>query len=131
GAAISINPDALNFSNVTDRGRSTGSIERFEGFADNQGPLVRLNRLENNGINGMVVRPEVLTTESVWDDADIVHVVGGDIIAVDHHYNGGLRLESSPTQSLVVKVTAGARLLATGRPRDIEVRIGGTLQIVG
>ncbi|WP_164101090.1 dockerin type I domain-containing protein [Candidatus Laterigemmans baculatus] len=131
GAALSINPDALNFSNVTDRGRATGELDRFSGYADNQGPLVRQNRLENNAINGMVVRGEVLTTESVWDDADIVHVVGGDVVTVDHHYNGGLRLESSPLQSLVVKFTAGARLLATGRPLDIDDRIGGSLQVVG
>ncbi|XZE56815.1 tandem-95 repeat protein [Planctomycetaceae bacterium SH139] len=131
GAAISINPDSLNFYNVTDLGRGTGGIDQMVGFFDNQGPLIRDNQLSDNGINGLKIRPEVLTTESVWDDTDIVHVVAGDVIVVDHHYVGGLRLEASPDESLVVKFDDGAGLIATGRPLDIEDRIGGTLQIVG
>ncbi len=131
GAAISINPDALNFYNVTDWGRGIGDVDSAIGFEDNQGPLIRNNRLSGNDINGLKIRPEVLTTESVWDDSDIVHVVAGDVIAVDQHYVGGLRLESSPAQSLVVKFETNARLLATGRPLDIDDRIGGTLQVVG
>src|SRR5690606_26692429 len=127
GAAVSINPDALEFHHNLDHGRSTGAIDLYTDYADNQGPLIRLNQLSNNGINGMAIRPEVLTTESVWDDTDIVHVVLGEILTVDVHHNGGLRLESAATESLVVKFAAGAGLTATGRPLDIVDRIGGTL----
>jgi len=131
GSAISINPDALNFANVTDPGRGTGHADLWLGSEDNQGPLIRNNRLSGNTVNGMRIRPEVMTTEGVWDDADIVHVVGGSVIVADHHYVGGLRLESNPNQSLVVKFQSGGRLYATGRPLDISDRIGGTLQVVG
>ena len=31
--------------------------------------------MSDNGINGVDIRGEVLTTEVVWDDTDIVHVV--------------------------------------------------------
>ena len=131
GAAISINPDALDFHPNLDSGRATGPIDRYADYSGNQGPLVRLNQLSNNSINGMAIRPEVLTTESVWDDTDIVHVVLDEILTVDVHHNGGLRLESGPTESLVVKFAAGAGLTATGRPLDIIDRIGGTLQVSG
>ena len=33
------------------------------------------NRLTNNSLNGMEVRGETLTTETVWDDTDIAHIV--------------------------------------------------------
>src|SRR5690606_33213344 len=86
GAAISVNPDALNYLEVQDRGRSTGAIDRYSGGRDNQGPLVSGNRLANNALNGMLVRNEALTTESVWDDTDIVHVVQQFVYAWNHHH---------------------------------------------
>ena len=48
GDAISINADALTAQNVPDWGRSTGPIDRFTQFDDNDGPLVRLNILQSN-----------------------------------------------------------------------------------
>jgi hypothetical protein len=73
-----------------------------------------------------------LTTQSVWDDTDIVHVLNSEVVVQNHHTYSGLRLESSPTESLVVKLfgtTAG--FTANGAPLDIDDRIGGTVQILG
>ncbi|MFK8112175.1 MAG: hypothetical protein AB8B91_08220, partial [Rubripirellula sp.] len=131
GAAISINPDALNFNDLVDYGRSTGTSDIFVSDQDNQGPLIAGNRLDRNDINGLEVRSEVLQTESVWDDTDIVHVVSGDIHTDSHHHRGGLRLKSDANQSLVVKFDNGATLIGSGHPLDIEDRIGGTLQVIG
>ena len=142
-AAININTNALNHKLKVDPGRSTGFIERLGGFRDNQGPLIVDNRLSNNDINGMVVRGETVTTQNVWDDTDIAHVLFDTIYIPDFHTFGGLRLESSSTQSLVVKLlsldpqgldstipdTAG--FWANGRPLEIDDRIGGALQIIG
>ena len=86
----------------------------------------------SNGINGIEIRAEELTVESVWDDTDIVHVLRGDISIPNFHTYGGLRLESSVDNSLVVKLSgANAGFTATGRGLDINDRIGGSLQIVG
>ena len=131
GAAISINPDALDFQDVLDSGRSTGPSDIVVTESDNQGPLISGNRLDRNTINGMLVRSEVLQTESVWDDTDIVHVVQGEIDSLTHHYRGGLRLKSDPNQSLVVKFDDSSTLVGGGRPLDIDDRIGGTLQVIG
>jgi len=73
-AAITINVNSLNNQLLSDLGRSTGFIDQLDGFGDNRGPLVRDNRLDGNGLNGMVVRGEEITTQSVWDDTDIVHM---------------------------------------------------------
>src|SRR5690606_36102339 len=91
---------------------------------------IRGNRLEANDVNGMVIRGEVLTTEVVWDDTDIVHVLRSDIEIPDLHTFGGMRLQSSSTESLVVKLD-GAEILATGRSLDIDDRIGGRLMVLG
>ena len=142
GAAISINVNALNSRLVSDRGRMTGAAEILVDAPQNQGPLVRGNRmfkdvtdqrnLEYDTIHGMVVRPGTLTTQGVWDDTDIVHVVLDTITVPDLHTRGGLRLESSATESLVVKLLGpNAGFTATGRALDIENRIGGSVQIVG
>lgn len=131
GAAISINPDAMNFHDLVDYGRATGNADVVVTDSDNQGPLISGNRLVRNDINGLLVRSEVLQTESVWDDTDIVHVVNGNIQVDSHHHRGGLRLKSDPNQSLVVKFANGATLVGSGRPLDIEDRIGGTLQVIG
>jgi hypothetical protein len=140
GPAVSINVNAMNFEQVSDWGRSTGGIDAVAGNLDNQGPLIQDNLLADNAVNGMVVRGETLTTESVWDDTDIVHVLFDSVYIYDFHTYGGLRLESSPTQSLVIKSTNGgidgsstavAGIIANGRPLEIDDRIGGILQVLG
>lgn len=139
GPAISIDVNSLNRESINDRGRSSFNssanrlAESIKVALDNQGPLIRLNQLGNNAINGMQVRGGTLTTEGVWDDTDIVHVVNDESINIaEFHTFGGLRLESSATESLVVKLKgANAGFTATGIPLDIDDRIGGSLAIVG
>ena len=132
GNLISINANALLHTFQRDTGRSTGALDAFDQFSDNHGPLVRLNRMVNNGTNGMNVRAEVLTNESVWDDTDIVHVLRGEITVDQHHTYSGLRLQSAVNESLVVKLSGGtAGFTADGIPLDIDDRIGGTVLIVG
>ncbi len=129
---LNTNPAALNGALVADPGRVTGLVDRITNYADNQGPMIRANRIGGNAVNGMVVRGEILNTESVWDDTDIVHVVYDEIVTPDFHSYGGLRLQSSATGSLVVKLYGeSAGLTATGRPLDNDDRIGGRVQIVG
>jgi hypothetical protein len=132
GPAITIDVNAMKSQVVTDWGRSTGEIAAFTAYSNNVGPLVRENRMSNNGINGMEVRAATLTTEVVWDDTDIVHVLRGEIIVPNYHHYGGIRLQSSDTQSLVVKLLGDdAGFSAMGRPLEIDDRIGGTIQVLG
>ncbi|MBB3204713.1 hypothetical protein FHS27_000477, partial [Rhodopirellula rubra] len=132
GPAININANALQFESQVDRGRSIGAADRYSQFDDNRGPLVRLNETDNNTINGMKVRGQELTTESIWDDSDIVHVLSGEVIVENHHTYSGLRLQSSVSESLVVKVDGSdSGFTATGAPLDIVDRIGGTVQVIG
>ncbi|HEV3345121.1 MAG TPA: PPC domain-containing protein, partial [Pirellulales bacterium] len=154
GAAISVDDQSFSTALIPDWGRSTtppggyGSINtdlsavpagiggpdvfRYGQFDKNDGPLVRLNRLDNNLINGMVVRGgSTLESASIWDDTDIVHVLEGTITVPNFASVGGLRLQSSPTQSLVVKVTPNSGFVASGTPLDIADRIGGEIQILG
>jgi hypothetical protein len=131
-AAISINVNSLDHSLVVDYGRSTGGIDRLDGYKDNQGALVRLNRLLNNGTNGMVIRGETMQTEGVWDDTDITHVLLSTIYVANFHTYTGLRLQSSQSESLVIKLSGPtAGITATGKPLDIDDRIGGILNVVG
>ena len=133
GPAISINVNALNWEPVSDHGRSTGLADVQTQLVDNRGPLIRGNRLGNNDINGMQVRGGTLTTQGVWDDTDIVHVVLDDTIYIpDFQTFGGLRLQSSSQESLVVKLYGeDAGIVATGRPLDVTDRIGGMLHVIG
>ncbi|MEZ6117286.1 MAG: hypothetical protein R3C28_12015 [Pirellulaceae bacterium] len=85
----------MNSALVRDLGRQTGEVDAISAYGDNQGALIRGNLTDGNGINGMIVRGEVLTTESVWDDTDIVHVVFDEIVVPDFHTFGGLRLRSA------------------------------------
>jgi len=146
---INVNANALNHDLVSDPGRATGLIDLatslvgFQFGRDNQGPLVQGNRLTNNAINGMVVRGGTLTTESVWDDVDIAHVLQDEIVIPNHHSFGGLRLQSSAAGSLVVKLQSldplgldpdvpdVAGFTASGAQEDIPDRIGGRLYIIG
>jgi len=132
GSIIDINANAMRHEQQRDTGRSTGELADFSQFSGNHGPLVRLNRVSNNGVNGMNVRPDVLTTESVWDDTDIVHVLTGEILIDQHHTYSGIRLQSNPGESLVVKLSgASAGFTADGIYLDIDDRIGGTVQVIG
>ncbi|MCA9134257.1 MAG: hypothetical protein KDA45_13910, partial [Planctomycetales bacterium] len=132
GPAISIDVSSLNSSSVEDYGRSTGRLGPVADKVGNQGPLVSKNRIDNNGINGMVVRGGNLTTEGVWDDTGIVHVVQDQIVVPDFQHYGGLRLLSASDQSLVIKLDgAQAGFTATGQPLDNADRIGGSIQVVG
>src|SRR5690606_11479507 len=101
-------------------------------YANNFGPLVRNNRMAGNEFNGMEIRGGALTTETVWDDTDIVHIVRDEIIVPNLHTYGGLRLQSSGRESLVVKLDGqNAGFTADGTEADIDDRIGGTLEILG
>jgi len=131
-SVMDINANALLATFQRDTGRSTGELNDYPEFADNHGPLLRLNRFDGNGFNGLEVRSDVLTTESVWDDTDIVHIVRDEIIVDQHHTYSGLRLQSNPGESLVVKFEgANAGFTADGIFLDIEDRIGGTVQVIG
>ena len=131
-AAISINVNSLSHELVFDTGRSTGFADALSGYKDNHGPLIVSNVMSNNEINGLMLRGEVLTTQSIWDDTDVVHVLSDRIYIPDFHTYGGLRLQSAPSASLVVKLAgANAGFEATGRPLEINDRIGGHVQILG
>lgn len=140
GSAINIDANSLTAELLPDIGRSTGSVDRLSQYDSNRGPLVRGNRMENNEINGMEVRHAPLTVESVWDDTDVVHVLFGTISVTNLHHVGGIRLQSAPDESLVVKIRgygsnfddyAGAGFTATGFDANIVDRVGGTLQVIG
>jgi len=133
GAVISVNVNSLNASLVDDWGRGTGRIGFAGSFPSNHGPLIRGNLVGNNSVNGMLVRGGQLTTNSVWDDTDIVHLVNTTITVNNQQgLSGALRLQSSPTESLVVKLLGtNVDLIAGGTPSDVDDRVGGTLQIVG
>lgn len=138
GPALNVNVNALNSLHTTDWGRSAGPVDVFTGVIDNYGPLVRGNLMRNNEINGMIVRGGTLTTQSVWDDTDIVHVLLDEVRVDNHHTFSGLRLQSSRNESLVVKLFgrevqgfSGAGITATGVALDIDDRIGGSVQILG
>ncbi|OYV92990.1 MAG: hypothetical protein B7Z73_04055, partial [Planctomycetia bacterium 21-64-5] len=157
GAAISADAQSFNTQQIPDWGRATTppggystqttdlnavpagiggpDVLRYGQFDDNYGPLVRLNKIGGNGINGMVVRASELEAASIWDDTDIVHVLEGTITVPNFASVGGLRLVSSATQSLVVKVMPKSAIpsgfIASGTPLDIADRIGGEVQILG
>ncbi|MFN0018362.1 MAG: choice-of-anchor L domain-containing protein [Pirellulaceae bacterium] len=132
GAFVNINANAMNSETVVDRGRQRGPIDRVLGHYDNNGSLINGNKLTNNDTNGMIVRGGTLTTESVWDDTDIVHVLFDAINIPDFHTFGGLRLESQPTESLVIKSSGvNAGITANGRPLEMADRIGGRLEVLG
>jgi len=187
--AISINVDAFTDAQISDPGRATGAIDQATLYNDNRGPLIRGNRLADNGnqtdengnqvpnnngnllpdwrgTNGMEVRTAAvwnagtsadprddslrsvgitLSTASVWDDTDVVHILYDEVRVSNLHVEGGLRLQSSPNESLVVKMygpgvlnqafnlnpTVGSGFTATGQASDTSDRIGGSLYVVG
>jgi len=132
GTVISIDANSLNSKFKADYGRSTGFTDTYQQYSDNHGALIRLNRMENNGLNGMEVREAVLDTETIWDDTDIVHILRGAIVVNQHHTFSGIRLQSNLNEGLVVKLDGpDAGFTADGVPLDIDDRIGGTVQIIG
>ncbi len=137
GSVASINANSLSDVERPDVGRSTGGIARYTQFDTNVGPLVAGNRLAYAAggaaaIAGMTVRGEEITVESVWDDTDIVHVLQDEIIVNNFHTATGLRLQSRPDASLVVKLLGpNAGFTASGEALDITNRIGGTVQVIG
>jgi hypothetical protein len=143
GAAVSINANSMVYAHRPDVGRQTGLIGRRPEYDNNFGPLLRSNRfsttpdlsvpgLVGGAQHGVRVRAEEISVEAVWDDSDLVHIVDGVIFVGNLHTKTGLRLQSNPTESLVVKFTTGiAGIIATGTPLDIDDRIGGTVQVVG
>ncbi|MEL7265815.1 MAG: peptidase, partial [Planctomycetota bacterium] len=138
--AVSFDTNALNGQELLDRGRSRGGLDAVES-AGNTGALIRGNQLENNTLNGIQIRGGEITTEVVWDDTDIVHIVTETIEIPNQHIYGGLRLQSRPGESLVVKfansteqagiVAGGDLTTAANELADITDRIGGALQVVG
>lgn len=129
---LSINANSFVAVEQGDYGRVTGLIDVKAGFEANHGPLLVRNLLGRNAVNGIVVRGEELTTETVWDDNDIVHVLQDEVLIPNFHTYGGLRLTSAPDSSLVIKLAGNnAGFTAGGKPLDIEDRIGGVLQVVG
>lgn len=140
GSAIRIDVNSLTDELVNDTGRQTGNANRSVDYLSNRGPLIRDNRLQDNGLNGLEIRGGTLTVGSVWDDTDIVHVVFDPIFTGNIQHRGGLRLQSSPSESLVVKFDGygsnfnrnlGAGLTANGQLTSATDRIGGTIHIVG
>ena len=132
GPAVSIDVNSLNHDFVDDPGRTTGPWDPIPSFPANQGPLVRDNFFLGNDINGMLVRGGTLTTQGVWDDTSTVHALNDHVYVPDFHTFGGLRLQSSAGESLVVKLAGiNAGFTATGRPLDVPDRIGGRIQILG
>ena len=95
--------------------------------------MIHGNLITNNPINGMIVRGGTVTTNVVMDDTDIVHVILDPIATANQNsLTGTIRLESSPTASLVVKLlgqTTG--LTASGVLLDTSGRVGGSVQIIG
>ena len=159
GSAITIDANSMDAVLRGDTGRQSGVIDRDRTLDTNRGPLFRENRLFNNGINGLEVRGDyatnnrdetvlavrdlqhnVLTTQSVWDDTDIVHVLFDSITVSNLEHSGGLRLQSAINESLVVKLEGqgsnfdkerGTGFTATGAYSSVPDRVGGTVQIVG
>ncbi|HEY6563562.1 MAG TPA: DVUA0089 family protein, partial [Pirellulaceae bacterium] len=129
---LNIDVNSLNYVNVVDAGRQTGGVDRISGFEDNQGPLVRENTIGKNGLNAMEIRGGTVTTEVVWDDTDIVHVLREGVFVPNFHSFGGVRLKSAVDQSLVVKLSgAQAGFTTTGSATGIPDHIGGSLQVIG
>ncbi len=133
GAVISANVNSLNSRLVDDWGRSRGPIGLAGSYPTNTGPLIRGNLIGNNSLNGMLVRGGLITTNVIFDDTDIVHVITSTIsISNQQVLSGTLRMQSSPTESLVVKLLGtNVDVVAGGELLDIPDRVGGALQIVG
>ncbi len=140
GSAIEIDANSMTDTIIGDSGRQTGPADRSDAYDGNRGPLIRNNRLVNNGLNGLEIRGDTLTTASVWDDTDIVHVLFDGVFIDNVQHEGGLRLQSAANESLVVKFSGygsnfnanmGAGITAAGQLTTGPNRIGGALHVLG
>lgn len=159
GSALTIDANSMDAKLRGDSGRQSGDVDQNLTLEANRGPLFRENRLFNNSINGLEVRGDastnnrdetvlairdlqrnILTTESVWDDTDIVHVLFDSITVSNLEHSGGLRLQSAINESLVIKMEGqgsnfdkerGTGFTATGRLSSTSDRVGGTVQVIG
>ncbi len=140
GSAIEIDANSMTDTVRGDRGRQTGAADRDPSFDANRGPLFRNNRMIGNGLNGLEIRGDILTTASVWDDTDIAHVLYDGVYVMNAQHEGGLRLQSAPDESLVVKFEGygsnfnrnlGAGITASGQLTSGDNRVGGTLHVLG
>jgi Bacterial Ig domain/Bacterial pre-peptidase C-terminal domain/Dockerin type I domain/GEVED domain len=140
GSAIEIDANSMIDDLKSDPGRQTGMAERNPSYIANRGPLIRQNRFLNNSLNGLEIRGDTLTTASVWDDTDIAHVVFDGIFVGNVQHEGGLRLQSAPNESLVVKFAGygsnfnrnlGAGITANGQLTSATDRVGGTIHVLG
>lgn len=140
GSVIDIDANSMTDALMGDAGRQTGAADLNSAYAANRGPLIRNNRLVNNELNGLEIRGDTLTTASVWDDTDVVHVVFDGIFIDNVQHEGGLRLQSAANESLVVKFDGygsnfnrnmGAGITASGQLTSGNNRVGGTLHVLG
>ncbi|MFM8573705.1 MAG: hypothetical protein ACKOAU_19075, partial [Pirellula sp.] len=159
GTAITIDANSMDAELRGDLGRQTRDVSRDKTLDWNRGPLFRGNRFYNNSINGLEIRADastndrdqnnlavrdlqrnLLTTESVWDDTDIVHVLFDSITVGNLQHVGGLRLQSAVNESLVIKMEGqgsnfdqerGTGFTATGNFSSMSDRVGGTVQVLG
>ncbi|MGB1925201.1 MAG: peptidase, partial [Rubripirellula sp.] len=151
GTIINIDVESMGANHRVDPGRSTGEIDRYSGLDDNFGPLIRYNRYENivaqslnrndnnSQLSGLEVRGGHITTETIFDDTDIAHLLFDNIEVGNFESSGGLTLKSRPDESLVVKFSGpgtpnsaseGTGITASGQQGDAS-RIGGTVHILG
>ena len=145
GTIIDIDVESLGGNLRQDIGRQSGDIDRISVTDDNYGPLIRFNRYLNDvtsgsQLSGLEIRGGTITTETVFDDTDIAHLVFDTIEVGDLHSSGSLRLQSRPDESLVVKFTgsgnpndenSGTGLTANGSVSGIADRVGGTIHVIG
>ncbi|XZE21482.1 tandem-95 repeat protein [Pirellulaceae bacterium SH449] len=159
GTAITIDINSMDATIRGDLGRQTGAVDRYTTMDTNRGPLFRGNMLFNNAINGLEIRADAttnnltenvlavrdlqrnsLSTESVWDDTDIVHVLFDSVTVGNLQHSGGLRLQSSVNESLVIKMEGpgsnfdqerGTGFTATGSFGGVDNRVGGTIHVIG
>ena len=148
GSVIDIDVDSMTAERLVDFGRGTGSIDTFDRLANNYGPLIRLNRFENvptsdiaqRQLSGLEIRGGLISTETIFDDTDIDHLLFETLEVGNNLGSGGLRLLSRSDQSLVVKLAGpgspydanfGTGITAGGTLSTDSNRIGGTVQIVG
>lgn len=128
--AINVDVSSLNDELTGDPGRSTGLRGDVFEAEGNRGALIRGNRLLDNSLNGLELRGGTVSRGTVLDDTDIVHVIFESIDAADFISTGGIRLQSSPEESLVVKLAGpNAGFVASGTGSGGQV--GGILQVIG
>jgi hypothetical protein len=159
GSAMTIDANSMDAKLRGDSGRQSGLVDRDVTLDHNRGPLFRDNELFNNSINGLEIRADattnnrneevlavrdlqrnLMTTESIWDDTDIVHVLFDSITVSNLEHSGGLRLQSAINESLVIKMEGqgsnfdkerGTGITATGRFGSATDRVGGTVHVLG